>query len=194
MGEAVSGRIEHLLPGVAATLWRPGASLPAEQGYLTNVITVVGDDLPESGANGRLPRRMGDAKILDHALQLGRVGICQVSQLRQQFDKALPRSLPLRLTARLGMRRPAFNGVIGIAGLFAGDAGEVMIHPIIHVQDDLPDGVRITGNAEGSKFSGQIFDASDGIDVGAFAVDEFAQCGLAHRTASSATGLISSPA
>jgi len=147
-------RIEHPLPGVAAARWRPVASLSSEQGNLADVIAVVRDDLPEPGADCRLPRTIRDANVFDDALESGRVGICQGIQACQQFAKALLHCFPLRFGRRLGMLRPAFNCVFRIERLFPGDVGQVMIHPVIHVPHDLPDRVRIAGNSLRRQFRG----------------------------------------
>jgi hypothetical protein len=55
----------------------------------------------------------------------------------------------------------------------AANSPQFIVHPIIHVEDKLPDGVWESFQMPHRQFGGEIFDASDGISVRALAMQEF---------------------
>ena len=148
--------------------------MPPQQGDLAGVVTVVRGDLPESSVNRRSPRSVCDTNILNDPVKHGRIGVSQLGHSSKQLNKVLPCRVPLRFASRRRMLRPAFNGMIGIGRLLARNGRQIVIHPVIHVQHDLPDGMRIARNSPRRKFDGNIFDGSDWIHVCASAIHEFA--------------------
>jgi hypothetical protein len=53
------------------------------------------------------------------------------------------------------------------------NSSHLIVHPIVHVADELPDGVREIALAPSREFEGNILDASQWISVGGLAVHEF---------------------
>src|SRR5260370_7724470 len=76
--------------------------------------------------------------------------------------------------------RPAFDCFVRVRSILSRNFAKVVVHPIVHVLHDLPDGMRIVRYGSGCQLGRKIFDAGDGIHVSAFAVHEFAECGVAH--------------
>ena len=60
----------------------------------------------------------------------------------------------------------------------AANPAQLVIHPVIHVEDELTDRVRESRNLPRRQLGRQIFHARDGIDVCAFAAKQFCQCAL----------------
>ena len=67
----------------------------------------------------------------------------------------------------------AFCIVFGIFWFLASDSLEFVVHPVIHVEDEIGDGVWKSGDAALREVSVDVFDARSGVDMGAFAVEEF---------------------
>src|SRR5580704_7192272 len=89
------------------------------------------------------------------------------------------------------MRGPAFDRLVWIWTILSRNFAEIVMHPIVHVLHDLPDGVRIARDGSRRELRRNIFDASDRIHMGALAVHELPQCGVAHSSILS-SGLTSS--
>jgi hypothetical protein len=71
--------------------------------------------------------------------------------------------------------RKAFRSVFRIRSPLAANAAQLVVHPVIHVEDKLSDGVRKSFNLARGQFGGKILDAGDGISVRAFAVQQFSR-------------------
>jgi len=61
----------------------------------------------------------------------------------------------------------------GIGRFLAAHATQIVVHPVVHVEDELSDGVRETRDLARCEFGGKIFDAGEGIGVSAFAAEQF---------------------
>src|SRR6266853_4187930 len=171
-------------PGIAASLRRPGSKLAAEQGDLAGVITVMRRKLPQHGMHGGLARSLWRADVFNFSLQLRRIRFRELGKPREQIGEATSRGPPrlggcATLGGRIRVRRPAFDCFVRVRSILSRNFAEVVVHPIVHVLHDLPDGMRIGRYGPGCQLCRNIFDAGDWIHVGAFAKHEFAQCGVA---------------
>jgi hypothetical protein len=61
----------------------------------------------------------------------------------------------------------------GIGRPLTTNAAQFVVHPVIHVEDKLPNGVRKSRNLPCRQFVRKIFDASKRIDVSASAAKQF---------------------
>jgi hypothetical protein len=66
--------------------------------------------------------------------------------------------------------------MFGIRRLVTANAAQFVVHPVIHVEDELCDGVGKAFDVAACKVGGKIFDAGAGIGVGAFSVEQFSEC------------------
>src|ERR1700686_4342450 len=137
--------------------------------------------------HGGLARRLWRADVFNFSLQLRRIGFREPGKPSEQISEAASRGPPrLSVIARatlsgpIRVRRPAFDCFVRVRSILSRDFAEVVVHPIVHVLHDLPDGMWIVRYRPGCQFRRNIFDASDRIHVGTFAVHEFAQWGVAH--------------
>src|ERR1700674_1012250 len=184
-GVAIVYRSQVGSPGIAASFRRPGAKLAAEQGNLAGVITVMRRKLPQHGMHGGLARRLWRADVLYFSLQLRRIGFRELGKPREQIGEAAscgPPRLGSRATlgGRIRGRRPAFDCFVRVRSILSRNLAKVVVHPIVHVLYDLPDGMRTVRYGPGCQLRRNIFDAGDRVHVGAFAIHKFAQCGVTH--------------
>src|SRR3981081_2938376 len=158
-------------PCIAASFRRPDAKLAAEQGNLAGMIAVMRCKLPKHGMHRRLARRLWRADVLNSSLQRPRIGFRERGRAGQQISKTASRGLP-RLGGRtifggrIWVRRPAFDRFLWIRSVLARNLAEVVVHPIVHVLYDLPDGMRIVWYGPGCQLRRDIFDAGDRVHVG----------------------------
>ena len=158
--------------------------MTAEKGDLSDVVAVVGGNLGNDVFDG--DRTHGFVFIFIFRIvgryvlrESFRVGCGQAGEAIQQSVEALCDSRPLFGVEGRGLR-PTFNGVSRIRWRRTGDASKLVFHPVIHVLDDLPDGVGIVGNGLIREIGGNIFEACDGADMSALAVDKFAEGEVGH--------------
>src|ERR1700694_4985981 len=131
-GVAIVYRSQVGSPGVAASVRRPGAKLPAEQGNLAGVITVMRRKLPKHGMHGGLARRFWRADVFNSSLQLRRIGFRELGKSCEQIGEAASRGPP-RLGVRIRVRRPAFDRFVWIRSIVSRNFAEVVVHPVAHV-------------------------------------------------------------
>jgi len=65
--------------------------------------------------------------------------------------------------------------MFGIHRLLPSDAAQLVIHPVIHVEYELPDRVWEAFDVTCRQLHRKIFNADDGVSVGAFAAKEFSE-------------------
>jgi hypothetical protein len=63
-----------------------------------------------------------------------------------------------------------------IRGPLAANAAEFVVHPIIHVEDELSDRVRKSRDLPPGEFSGKIFNARQRVSMSALAAKQFGEC------------------
>ena len=74
--------------------------------------------------------------------------------------------------------------LFGIRWAGACDAVEFVVHPIVHVVDELPDGVGVALDCARGEIWREVFDAADWVGVCALAVEEFCECAFEHLESS----------
>src|SRR6266852_8795805 len=123
-------------PGIAASLRRPGSKLAAEQGDLAGVITVMRRKLPQHGMHGGLARRLWRADVFNFSLQFRRAGFRTPGKPREQISEATSCGPPrlsviarATLSARIRVRRPAFDGFVRIRSILSRNFAEIVVHP-----------------------------------------------------------------
>src|SRR5258706_11018360 len=131
-------------------------------------------NLPKHGMHGGLARRLWRADIVNSSLQLRRIGFREPGKASEQISEAASCGTPrlgviarATLGGRIRLRWPAFDCLVRVRSILARDFAEVVIHPIVHVLYDLPDGMRIVRYVPGCQFRRDIFDAGDRVHVGA---------------------------
>ena len=145
----------------------------ANHGDLADVIAVVGDHLGDNGF--KRARYIFVAFVCGFDLATQFVW----RQLRQSVEFGdTPGHIPLETIPQFCIerrirRRKALCSVSRILWTFAADAVKFIAHPVIHVEDELGDAVRKSGNVIRGKFRGEVYYARDWIDVCAFSVEEF---------------------
>ena len=70
----------------------------------------------------------------------------------------------------------AFRVVLWIGRPLAANAAQFVVHPVVHVEDELSDGVGKTFHVACSEFCRKILDAGQRISMSTFAVQQFSQC------------------
>jgi len=82
------------------------------------------------------------------------------------------------------MAGSGWGGQLSIAWSLPCDSADLVLHPVIHVFDNLPDRVGIADYGAGRDTGRDVFHTREGIHMGAFAIHEFAQCVIAHMVLS----------
>src|SRR5271169_3727660 len=128
-------------PRVPAAAWRPKSQSATQLCDLPGVIAVVRHHLPEDSTNRRRMlyfRWMHRFYLSLHSL---RPGLGQQFEIAEKTGETVHSLAPLSFPRRSWVRWPALRGVIGISRSTATDSPDLVVHPVIHVRHQLPDGV-----------------------------------------------------
>jgi len=112
----------------------------------------------------------------DGALHVFPRRIRQRNEVGQVAREPLPQTIPfLRIGGRCSGRE-ALCSMFWIQRLLTANTAQFVVHPVIHVEDELSDGVGKAFYVPARQVGGKIFGAGYGIGVGAFAVEQFSEC------------------
>jgi len=136
----------------------------------------VGDHLPENRFD--CTRDLLGVDGFELTIKFGTRRVGKLGKFREQPGKVAAQTVPF-LSFHRWRKQETFGIVLRVCGLLATDALEFVAHPVIHVENELGDGVRKAGNLPGRDIGRNVFDAGKWIDMSAASAEEFSE-GLGH--------------
>jgi len=155
---------------------RPGAKHPPNHRDLAGVIAVVRDHLPKHGLECSREFRIAFVPGCDLPLHFVHRRLRQPGEISEQPSKALAQPVPVLRIARRRCGWEALRRMFRIRRPLAANAAHFILHPIIHVENKLSDGVRKSRDRARSQFGGKILHTGKRIRVSAFPPEQFSQC------------------
>jgi hypothetical protein len=166
------------LPRISAGAWRPCAEDSAYGDDLADVIAVVRDELPQESFECAGDLLVSFVSRFDMTGEFVRRRFCECGCDLEQLEESVFQYIPITRIGRTRRRRKTFGIVFRIRQWLAMNALQVIVHPVIHVEDDLADGVRKSGDVVRGKVYRKIFNAPYWIGMCSFAVQQFGEGGV----------------
>lgn len=148
------------------------------------MITVVGSKLPKYSLER--PRAFPVAGVgdFDPTIKFLPTRICECCRVVEQRRKRFPQAVPFFRIRGRRVCRKALRVVCRIRRPLTANAVQIVMHPIIHVENERADGVGKTFNLVCRKLRGEIFNACKWIGMRPFAAKQFCQRPGWHRQVS----------
>lgn len=163
------------LPRVTPAARRPCSKRPANHCDLPSVIAVVRGELPQKCFESVRALLVTGVRGFYLTIEISSTRICKCRRFAYECGKSFSPFLPFSITRRRCCRK-AFGIMFRIRGFLTARTVQIVVHPIIHVEDELCDRVRKSGYVACGQLGGKIFDANQGIGVRALAVKQFSKC------------------
>jgi len=139
---------------------------------LSDVIAVVGDELPQNRFECTCPLLVTGVRGFDLTIKLSSIRICELRGVVEKCGKSFP-AIPSIGTRQFCLGGKTLGIMGGIRRLLIAHATQIVVHPVVHVEDELSDGVWETRDLARCEVGGKIFDAGYGIGVSALATEQF---------------------